>query len=86
MITNLEKNEIEPLTNMTDWTHIKDFTPSRDGRYLVALTDGSVEIGAFYQGGLLIGGKNEWFMDRDSDIQITNVTHWAQLPNHPEAK
>lgn len=67
------------------WNHCKDLMPRLNGRYLVARADRSVEIATLYLGGPITRTADEWFMDRDSDVQVTDVTHWAPLPNYPEA-
>lgn len=80
-----------------EWISVKDKLPSKNGRYLVARV---TALGAFidiirytlnyedpYDFVPHLKGRAIWYTYNDvEDYEVDGVTHWMQLPEHPNSK
>ena len=76
-----------------EWISVKDRLPKKNGRYLCYRPLHYMKIlkmsaiGIYYYGRMENEGdrKGFYFFDSDyGDVEISNVTHWMELPEPPK--
>ena len=68
--------DIDTAPSIEPWVSVKDRSPEKDGRYLVAMADGYV--GAY----LWVDGL--WWSGALNVCDDGSVTHWMPLPELPK--
>ena len=83
-MSNTQGNN-QPQSQQTAWIRVLDRMPNNEGDVLLLTTSKIIVLGDLYQGKWRVSGRRWEFVNGawESDVQLSDVTHWMPLPKPP---
>lgn len=66
---------------VNEWISVKDRMPPDDNCWVLVCADGAMNVMAWYDGKWC-----DWVKTRNSNIVVSEISHWMSLPAEPVSK